>query len=136
MKKFFTHTFLISLITTNLYSIDLIKDTWKLTEFNKQIINSDSEQPFISFNNGKITGFLGCNDFFGSYELNNNKIKINPVARTLKMCANITLEDRLNKSFQFMNYYKIESNILKIYDNNHNEIAIFKRENKNLDVSF
>lgn len=136
MKKFFTHTFLISLITTNLYSADLINDTWKLTEFNKQIINSDSEQPFISFNNGKITGFLGCNDFFGSYESNNKTIKINPVARTLKMCANITLEDRLNESFQFMHYYKIESNILKIYDNNHNEIAIFKRENKNLDVSF
>lgn len=130
MKKFFTHTFLISLITTNLYSIDLTKDTWKLTEFNKQTIDSDSEQPFISFNNGKITGFLGCNNFFGSYELNNNTIKINPVARTLKMCANITLEDRLNKSFQFMNYYKIESNILKIYDNNHNEIAVFKRDNK------
>lgn len=130
MKKFFTHTFLISLITTNLYSIDLTKDTWKLTEFNKQTIDSDSEQPFISFNNGKITGFLGCNNFFGSYELNNNTIKINPVARTLKMCANITLEDRLNESFQFMNYYKIESNILKIYDNNHNEIAVFKRDNK------
>lgn len=130
MKKFFTHTFLISLITTNLYSADLINDTWKLTEFNKQIINSDSEQPFISFNNGKITGFLGCNDFFGSYESNNKTIKINPVARTLKMCANITLEDRLNESFQFMHYYKIESNILKIYDNNHNEIAVFKRDNK------
>ena len=99
MKKFFTHTFLISLIATNLYSTDSIKDTWKLTEFNKQTIDSDSEQPFISFNDGKITGFLGCNDFLGSYELNNNKIKINPVARTLKMCANITLEDRLNESF-------------------------------------
>ena len=130
MRKFFTHTFLISLITTNLYSIDLTKDTWKLTEFNKQTIDSDSEQPFISFNDGEITGFLGCNDFFGSYELNNNTIKINPVARTLKMCANITLEDRLNESFQFMKYYKIESNILKIYDNKHNEIAIFKRDNK------
>ena len=130
MKKIFLHTFLISLITTNLYSIDLTKDTWKLTEFNKQIIDSDSEQPFISFNDGEITGFLGCNDFFGSYELNNNTIKINPVARTLKMCANITLEDRLNESFQFMKYYKIESNILKIYDNKHNEIAIFKRDNK------
>lgn len=130
MRKFFTHTFLISLITTNLYSIDLTKDTWKLTEFNKQTIDSDSEQPFISFDNGKITGFLGCNNFFGSYELNNNTIKINPVARTLKMCANITLEDRLNKSFQFMSYYKIELNILKIYDNNHNEIAVFKRDDK------
>ena len=130
MRKFFTHTFLISLITTNLYSVDLTKDTWKLTEFNKQTIDSDSEQPIISFNDGEITGFLGCNDFFGSYELNNNTIKINPVARTLKMCANITLEDRLNESFQFMNYYKIESNILKIYDNNHNEIAVFKRDNK------
>lgn len=130
MKKFFTHTFLISLITANLYSADLINDTWKLTEFNKQIINSDSEQPFISFNDGEITGFLGCNNFFGSYELNNNTIKINPVGRTLKMCANITLEDRLNESFQFMKYYKIESNILKIYDNKHNEIAIFKRDNK------
>lgn len=130
MKKFFTHTFLISLITTNLYSIDLTKDTWKLTEFNKQTIDSDSEQPFISFNDGKITGFLGCNDFLGSYELNNNKIKINPVARTLKMCANITLEDRLNESFQFMHYYKIESNTLKIYDNNHNEIAIFIKNTK------
>ncbi len=130
MKKIFLHTFLISLITTNLYSIDLTKDTWKLTEFNKQTIDSDSEQPFISFNDGEITGFLGCNDFFGSYELNNNTIKINPVARTLKMCTNITLEDRLNESFQFMKYYKIESNILKIYDNKHNEIAIFKRDNK------
>ena len=130
MRKFFTHTFLMSLIAANLYSADLIKDTWKLTEFNKQTIDSDSEQPFIYFNDGKISGFLGCNDFFGSYTLSNNTIKINPVARTLKMCANITLEDRLNESFQFMKYYKIESNILKIYDNNHNEIAVFKRDNK------
>ena len=61
------------------------------TLINQKLIRIENQ-----FNDGKITGFLGCNNFFGSYELNNNTIKINPVGRTLKMCANITLEDRLN----------------------------------------
>jgi putative lipoprotein len=38
---------------------------------------------------GKISGFGGCNQFFGAYSVSDNHIKIGPIASTRKGCPGI-----------------------------------------------
>ncbi|AUC82783.1 META domain-containing protein [Lacinutrix sp. Bg11-31] len=48
-----------------------------------------TEDLTISFDeaNSKVSGFSGCNSFFGTYTANGNTIKFNGLASTRKMCA-------------------------------------------------
>ncbi|MBT8260829.1 MAG: META domain-containing protein [Flavobacteriaceae bacterium] len=50
--------------------------------------NNDSHDLTIVFNEAekKISGFSGCNRYFGSYTLDNEIIKIGPLASTKKYC--------------------------------------------------
>ncbi len=42
---------------------------------------------FVGFKaNGEMMGSGGCNNFFGTYELNDGEIKIGPLASTKKAC--------------------------------------------------
>jgi heat shock protein HslJ len=45
-------------------------------------------EPTVFFEDGKVSGSDGCNDFTGSYELSTgNMIEIGPLASTQKACA-------------------------------------------------
>jgi len=51
--------------------------------------NKDREQPaFVRFHaDGKISGFGGCNSFFGSYTAIGGTLEIGPLGSTRKACA-------------------------------------------------
>lgn len=43
---------------------------------------------FVQFRaKGELSGSGGCNNFFGTYDLNGTALKIGPLASTKKMCA-------------------------------------------------
>lgn len=52
-------------------------------------VKSLTEDLTINFDeaNSKVSGFSGCNTFFGTYTANGNTIKFNGLASTRKMCA-------------------------------------------------
>ena len=52
---------------------------------------------YVAFSDdGKVTGFGGCNRFFGGYTVSGNSIKIGPLASTRKGCP-----DTLNLEIEF-----------------------------------
>ena len=76
-------------VTNDLDIEDLANKEWKL-EFLKQDnvkIGIEKQIPTIKFElDGKVVGFGGCNNFFGSYTLNGRTIKINDIGSTRKFC--------------------------------------------------
>lgn len=47
-------------------------------------------EQFVQFNaNNKISGFGGCNRFFGTYRLNGQSLTIGPLASTRMMCRDV-----------------------------------------------
>ncbi|MGJ8564470.1 MAG: META domain-containing protein [Alphaproteobacteria bacterium] len=49
-------------------------------------LGSSSDQ-FVQFRSGgEMSGHGGCNNFFGTYDLNGTKLTVGPLASTKKMC--------------------------------------------------
>lgn len=100
-----------------------LKNTyWKLMEIDGKLIKIPStvrEPHFILRNDGKsLKGFGGCNNFKGTYEVNENKIKFGPIAGTRKFCKNtMDLENLFMKIFSEANNYIIFGESLEFYRN-------------------
>lgn len=47
----------------------------------------DSSMITVAFNDGRVTGYTGCNRYFGSYETVGSSITVRELASTLKACA-------------------------------------------------
>jgi heat shock protein HslJ len=106
-------------------SADLFNIKWIL-----QHSAQDKYSAFMLFKpNGKVSGFSGCNKFFGKMSLSDNKISFSRLATTRKMCSKaMSFESNLISSLSSVNTYKIVENstIKQLYlYNNHTEVFIF-----------
>jgi heat shock protein HslJ len=76
--------------THTLAALQLERPTWKLTSLASETgMNNTLPDTTITatFENGNVTGFSGCNRYFGSYQLNKTQIKIGPIGSTLMYCT-------------------------------------------------
>lgn len=90
---------------------DLQKDTTILKELNGiyaiKTLNQEDVSAFklnIAFddNTNKVSGFSGCNQFFGSYTLNENALKFSALGTTRMLCSDDknNIENKLLKAFE------------------------------------
>lgn len=98
-----------------------LKNTyWKLLEIDDKLITVPSsvrEPHFVLKADDKsVKGFAGCNNFMGSYEVNENKIKFGLLAGTRKFCeSTMDIENSFMKVFSEVNRYKIFGESLEFY---------------------
>ncbi|MFD1315397.1 DUF4377 domain-containing protein [Namhaeicola litoreus] len=104
--------------------ISLYND-WKVT-YLKGVV-SFQRNPTIKIDNeeGKVSGFAGCNNFFGTFEPGTGtfdfaQIGMSRIGMTRKMCADMTVENAFTNSLNEISYYKIENENLSFYDRNNN----------------
>ncbi len=72
--------------------------------------------PFLDFmDEGRLSGFTGCNNFSGSFDLESSEIKINPGAMTKKACEGEG-EDKFLSALSKVNNYKVARNKLTLMD--------------------
>lgn len=65
----------------------LAASAWRPSHIGEMAVDDDIEL-FVQFEtDGQLGGNGGCNTFFGSYTLENNKIHVNPIGVTRKACA-------------------------------------------------
>ena len=105
---------------SSLSTATLINTYWKLVEIDGKPIKVPSkvrELHFILRADGKtVKGFGGCNQFGGSYKVEEDKIKFGPIAGTLKFCSEIMdIETSFIKVFSEANNYKIFGEKLELY---------------------
>ena len=101
----------------------LLLGVWTLTAIQNvktnQIINYPDSIPkkeSITFtDSATVLRFGGiCNEGWGSYSINENKINISPIVTTLMLCKNIIWEDYLQNNLENAFMYSIYANQLII----------------------
>ncbi|OYT16844.1 MAG: hypothetical protein B7C24_05750 [Bacteroidetes bacterium 4572_77] len=112
-----------------------ISSNWKLQQIaSKKILIEDFEDPHqipqleIDASLLKIFGSDGCNRFFGRLiHLTESEISFGPIGGTKMMCIDRWLPDLFLKEITQVKSYKIEGSQLFFYNENKEEVMIFKR---------
>lgn len=105
--------------------------TWDLKQLNGENITLFARQPTLRFNDStlKISGSGGCNNFFGSYSKDGNKLSFGSVASTKMACPGMDeVETKYFKALADVNGYEIKNGELHLL-NNGKTIAVFTESN-------
>ncbi|REG89529.1 META domain-containing protein [Winogradskyella sediminis] len=100
-----------------------MQDTLSRTYYITQMGNTDVSlnKLVISFDEttNKVTGFAGCNSFFGSYSLENNSITFSNIATSKKMCQKdiTTVERQFLKTLNSTNSISIDHTTISFSEN-------------------
>ena len=79
---------------TNGFTPNILNGNYHITSLNLKDVSIYNLE--ISFkDSSEVSGFAGCNRFFGTYSYTSHGIKIEPLAATRKMCGAITIETEL-----------------------------------------
>lgn len=118
--------------------VTMLNDTYNITTLNSKDVSEFKLN--IAFNNStkQVSGFSGCNRFFGSYTIEGKTLKLGPLASTRKMCPPEfnTIEnemlDILSKEITFSK----ENSFLRLLENKILLIEAVKKETRNQSMSF
>jgi heat shock protein HslJ len=91
---------------------ETLSGTFNLSKMNMENLT-------ISFDeaNSKVSGFSGCNNFFGSYAVNGNTISFKGIASTKKMCADKNsnlVESKILSALNTTTNFQIKDNKLAL----------------------
>lgn len=96
---------------------------WQLIELMGKPVQDNvpgKKSPDMIFNRtqGRVAGFAGCNQYFGSYELKEySRINIEKIGSTMMACpeAEMMLEQEFMKVLELADNYEIRENMLILY---------------------
>lgn len=99
----------------------LVGTHWSLVSVEGVEISHDfAMRPYVVFDSiGHLQGNLGCNTFFGTYEVNKrHKIKVNYEGATKRLCQQMGMEKQFISAWrQDINHYQIKDGELILYAN-------------------
>jgi len=100
---------------------------WKAISIYDIDVKTQKKEAHIKFDKkGSINGNLGCNNFFGSFKIENDNITFSKVGSTRMMCQYMSTENSFSKIFQNAKKYKITGETLNFFDNENINISTFK----------
>lgn len=115
-------------------SFPLIGTQWVLEAIDGEDIGTDfALRPFIKFDSASnLTGNLGCNSMFGTYEARKkHKMTISYTGSTKRLCQQMSVERNFIKALKRdINSYEIKDDVL-ILSNDNEEVLRFKGVNLN-----
>lgn len=119
---------IVSKVSSAKPDVTLTNTYWKAISLNDEQVNVKTKEPFIQFkDDGTTHGFLGCNNFTGSYEKSEQTLTFNPLASTQKMCVEqMATETAMSAVLDTTAEYSIEGEILSIKDGAGEVTAKFK----------
>jgi heat shock protein HslJ len=96
---------------------EIVYKYWKLKELDGKKVemddNQEREQYFILREDGTITGFAGCNQFSGSFNLDVSKsrIKFENMLSTLRACPDVNVDES-----EFLKVFNLTDNYTMVED--------------------
>ena len=96
----------------------LLDTTWNLSElFNEKIQHSGSKIPHLRFEAERVSGNDGCNNFFGSYTMDEDSLKFGLLASTRMACPDMEGFDVIfNKMLSMTTRFRITGNRLDLFE--------------------
>lgn len=91
---------------------------WKLTEIMGQRVAATEPDmtPYLQFGeDGRVSGFAGCNQFTGAYETEGLRLTFKPMATTEKACLNASVEQQFLTTLQGVDNYSLNDSGLAFY---------------------
>lgn len=109
-----------------------LNDTWVLEKINGRDIpvNDMKKVPYSEFNvqESRVAGTMGCNRYFGHYEIQGNKLTFGIIASTMMACEDMSLErEFLNTVNENTFYLEFEKNSLVMKNESGEEILKYKK---------
>ena len=97
-----------------------LNDTqWNLIEEDEMIKGFNGDNVHITISeDGKLTGFAGCNQIFSEGVINGSEIKFDLIGGTKINCPMMKSEEYLTKTLSSVNRYEIKGNELYFYKGN------------------
>lgn len=100
-------------------NMPLVGTQWNLTHIESEdIMNDFALRPFLIFDStGAIRGNLGCNTFFGEYQLlRKNKVRIEYKGATKRLCQKMDVEKKfINALKSDITSYETDGNVLILF---------------------
>ena len=95
----------------------IVEKYWKLIELFGEPVNQEEgmTNAFMTLHTigNRVNGNLGCNSFFGSYELRGeNQIKFSQIGSTMMMCLNLDTENKMKQVLERADNYTVQGDTL------------------------
>jgi heat shock protein HslJ len=107
--------------------VNLTGTSWKLVELEgaSSTPGAGGKEPFLSFTeDGKVSGFAGCNRFTGTTQSDDDGLSFSPLAATRMACAEgMEQENRFLAMLAEVERYSIRGNDLALYGGGEPTIA-------------
>jgi heat shock protein HslJ len=89
---------------------------WVLRAFGEEHIIYYASEITMRFEDGKVNGNAGCNNFFGSYEIEDGNISFGPLGMTMMACDEVVMvqETEFLRSLESVGQFEISGNMLQI----------------------
>lgn len=106
----------------------LTENYWKLNQINEKPIIKYEKEPYIILkSDGKLKGFSGCNQMFGSHKEDGNNISFSQISMTKMLCSDtFELETEYWGILKNATYYNISGDFLTIFNKDKKPIARFE----------
>ncbi len=116
---------------------DITGVTWTLTTLGGQAVTADSEQDqsihFVLQPDGKVTGYTGCNNFNGTYTLEDGmRIRFGKLASTRMACPDAPVKEfDFLQVFELTDNYTVNGNSLMLNVGRRAPLAVFTKNKTN-----
>ena len=108
-------------------NVSLTNTYFKALSLNGAKAEVFEKEAYIRFDTkDAITGYLGCNGFFGSFTTQDKNISFENVGSTKMMCPNMKTEDAFANVLQNTKTYEIKGETLNFFDEKGQKISTFE----------
>lgn len=108
-------------------SASVLEVKWELISLNQKPVE-EVRIAHVNFGkDGRIFGNLGCNNFFGEYKINEDKLEIGQVGSTMMMCLDDNIEREFSKVLGEVKGFNVQEDELIFLNEKKVEIAKFKK---------
>jgi len=93
--------------------VTIISGAW----YDRSGSSGSPETAFVRFHqDGRISGFAGCNNFFGTFVATDKTLEVGPLGGTRKACPDLIMRQDMAflRGIQSATAYRIDSNVLTL----------------------
>jgi heat shock protein HslJ len=127
MKTLIVFLFAALLSACQATNAPITQRAWKLSTLYDVDFTSLQKPVTLTLNaNQKISGFGGCNSYFGSYEMNGSEIRFTGIGSTKMFCQEtMDVENNFFKALQEVQSFKVEDGKLLLMATDKRVVATF-----------